>query len=103
MADGALRVELHALIREGSALLDLALRLLDLAVELGADLVELRRMSFVLRSNVRSERWKPSSRSSGSWAKYEATVAAKNTRALRANSAYAIWLPSAETCPLPEN
>src|SRR5437667_406240 len=42
MADVALPVELHALIREGSDLLDLALRLLDLAVELGADLVELR-------------------------------------------------------------
>src|SRR2546422_443541 len=42
MADVALPVELHALIREGSDLLDLALCLLDLAVELGADLVELR-------------------------------------------------------------
>src|SRR2546426_12250501 len=42
MADVALPVELHALIREGSDLLDLALRLLDLAVELGADLLDLR-------------------------------------------------------------
>jgi len=35
--------------------------------------------------------------------KYEATVAAKNTRALRANSAYAIWFALGRDLPVPEN